>query len=224
MVKKYCVGLTEEEQEQEELGTLVSKGRAAACKQTHARVLLLSDDNQADGAMKDEEIARALKAGTAAVERVRRPVRGGGGLGGPGAQGATAAPPEEAGWFGAGPPVSSTGAGSDGFGLLSTAGRTGQLDPANATDGLVEREIVDSIRAGTVRRTLKKRTKAPVLQRGRLWLKVCWCLPSQGSAEFVCAMEDVLEVYHCRSDAFAITRQGRSAVPMSRTRHGLNQD
>ena len=72
MVKKYCVGLTEEEQEQEELGTLVSKGRAAACKQTHARVLLLSDDNQADGAMKDEEIARALKAGTAAVERVRR--------------------------------------------------------------------------------------------------------------------------------------------------------
>ena len=64
--------MTEEEQEQEELGTLVSKGRAAACKQTHARVLLLSDDNQADGAMKDEEIARALKAGTAAVERVRR--------------------------------------------------------------------------------------------------------------------------------------------------------
>ena len=72
MVKKYCVGLTEEEQEQEELGALVSKGRAAACKQTHARILLLSDDNQADGAMKDEEIARALKAGTAAVERVRR--------------------------------------------------------------------------------------------------------------------------------------------------------
>ena len=28
------------------------------------------------------------------------------------------------------------------------------------------------------------------------WLKECWCLPPQGSAEFVCAMEDVLEVYH----------------------------
>ena len=27
-------------------------------------------------------------------------------------------------------------------------------------------------------------------------LKECWCLPPQGSAEFVCAMEDVLEVYH----------------------------
>ena len=56
---------------------MVSKGRAAACKQTHARVLLLSDDNQADGAMKDEKTARALKAGTAAVERVRRCVEGG---------------------------------------------------------------------------------------------------------------------------------------------------
>ena len=73
MVKKYCVGLTEEEQEeQEELGAVVSKGRAAAYKQTHARILLLSDENQADGAMRDEEIARALRVGTATVERVRR--------------------------------------------------------------------------------------------------------------------------------------------------------
>ena len=70
MVKKYCVGLTDEEQE--ELGALVSKGRAAAYKQTHARILLLSDENQADGAMKDQEIARDLRVGTATVERVRR--------------------------------------------------------------------------------------------------------------------------------------------------------
>ena len=27
------------------------------------------------------------------------------------------------------------------------------------------------------------------------WLKECWCIPPQGNAEFVCAMEDVLEVY-----------------------------
>ena len=44
MVKKYRVGLTGEEQE--ELKSLVSKGRAAAYKQTHARILLLSDENQ----------------------------------------------------------------------------------------------------------------------------------------------------------------------------------
>ena len=70
MVKKYRVGLAGEEQE--ELQALVSKGRAAAYRQTHARILLLSDENQAEGAMQDEEIARALRVGTAMVERVRR--------------------------------------------------------------------------------------------------------------------------------------------------------
>ena len=71
MVKRYRVRLAEDEQQ--ELMSLVSKGRgAAAYKQTHARILLLSDENQADGAMKDEDIARALKVGTATVERVRR--------------------------------------------------------------------------------------------------------------------------------------------------------
>ena len=70
MVKKYRVELTVEEQE--ELKALVSRGRAAAYKQTHARILLLSDENQAEGPMMDQEIARALKVGTATVERVRR--------------------------------------------------------------------------------------------------------------------------------------------------------
>ena len=39
---------------------------------------------------------------------------------------------------------------------------------------------------------------APDAEKNELkpWLKECWCLPPQGSAEFVCAMEDVLEVYH----------------------------
>ena len=70
MVKKYRVELTVEEQE--ELKALVSRGRAAAYKQTHARILLLSDENQAEGPMMDQEIARSLQVGTATVERVRR--------------------------------------------------------------------------------------------------------------------------------------------------------
>ena len=44
MVKKYRVELTEGERG--ELKGLVSRGRAAAYKQTHARILLLSDENQ----------------------------------------------------------------------------------------------------------------------------------------------------------------------------------
>ena len=60
------------EEEQQELKGLVGRGRAVAYRQTHARILLLCDENQANGSMKDEEIARALKVGTATVERVRR--------------------------------------------------------------------------------------------------------------------------------------------------------
>ena len=70
MAKKYRVQLTGDEQE--ELKGLVSKGRTAAYRQTHARILLLCDENQAGGAMMDQDIARALKVGTATVERVRR--------------------------------------------------------------------------------------------------------------------------------------------------------
>ena len=84
-MKRYRARLSEEEQQG--LRSLVSKGRAAAYKQTHARILLLCDENQADGAMKDEEIARALKLGTATVERGAPPWRGGGPGSGPGAQG-----------------------------------------------------------------------------------------------------------------------------------------
>ena len=61
-------------------------------------------------------------------------------------------------------------------------------------DQLVEREMVDRINPETVRRCLKKPVQAPVLQRGRLWLKESWRIPPQANAEFVCAMEDVLEV------------------------------
>ena len=68
--KKYRVRLSAEEQE--ELKGIVSRGRAAAYKQTHARILLLVDEAQEGGAMKDEEIARVLRVGRATVERVRQ--------------------------------------------------------------------------------------------------------------------------------------------------------
>ena len=41
-------------------------------RQTHARILLLSDENQSESGMKDDEIARVLKVGSATVARVRR--------------------------------------------------------------------------------------------------------------------------------------------------------
>ena len=50
----------------------MSRGRAAAYRQTHARILLLSDEAQGWGAMKDEEIVQSLQIGSATVGRVRR--------------------------------------------------------------------------------------------------------------------------------------------------------
>lgn len=68
--KIYRVKLTT--QERQELKDLISKGRAAAHKQTHARVLLLSDENSVTGAKKDQEIVDALAISLRSVGRIRQ--------------------------------------------------------------------------------------------------------------------------------------------------------
>ena len=150
MAKKYRVQLTEEEQQ--ELMALVSRGRAAAYKQTHARILLLSDENQAGGAMKDEDIAQSLKVGSATVERVRRRCV---------EEGLAAA-------LGRKQQVNRRPKKLDGQGearLIALAcseppeGRISWTLQLLAGQ-LVEREIVASISTETVRRTLKKPTEA----------------------------------------------------------------
>ena len=143
MVKKYRVALKVEEQE--ELKALVSRGRAAAYKQTHARILLLSDENQAEGPMLDQEIARSLKVGTATVERVRRRCV---------EEGVAAA-------LGRKEQLNRRRKKLDEAHLIALAcspppeGRVSWTLQMLA-DGLVEREIVESISDETVRRTLKK--------------------------------------------------------------------
>ena len=68
--KKYRIRLTTGEQK--ELRALVSRGRTAAYKQTHARILLMSDESRPEGGMTDATISRALGVGMSTVERVRR--------------------------------------------------------------------------------------------------------------------------------------------------------
>ena len=144
--KKYRVRLSAEEQQ--ELKGLVSRGRAAAYKQTHARILLLSDESQGCGAMRDEEIARALRVGNATVERVRRRCV---------EEGVEAA-------LGRRQQVNRRPKKLDGQGearLTALAcsqppdGRAGWTLQLLA-DRLVQWEIVDSISTETVRQTLKK--------------------------------------------------------------------
>ena len=68
--KKYRIRLTTDEQK--ELKALVSRGRTAAYKQTHARILLTSDESRPDCGMTDADLSRALGVGLSMVERVRR--------------------------------------------------------------------------------------------------------------------------------------------------------
>ena len=68
--KKYRIRLTTDEQQ--ELKALVSRDRASAYKQSHARILLMSDEARNDGGMKDTDISSALGIGLSMVERIRR--------------------------------------------------------------------------------------------------------------------------------------------------------
>jgi hypothetical protein len=66
---KYGVTLTGEERV--DLEQLVSRGKAAARKLTHARILLLADDSQGDE-RSDDAIVAALGTSPRTVARVRR--------------------------------------------------------------------------------------------------------------------------------------------------------
>ena len=149
--KKYRVRLSEEERE--ELKGLVTRGRAAAYKQTHARILLLCDESQGKGAMRDEDIARSLQIGMATVGRVRqRCVE----------EGVEAA-------LGRKEQLKRREKRLDGAGeaqLIALA--CGEPPEGRASwtlkllaDRLVEREIVERISAETVRQTLKKTNSSP---------------------------------------------------------------
>lgn len=66
---KYRVNLTEEERA--ELEGLLGKGKTAARKLAHARLLLLADDSRGEP-RPDAEIASALSLGLRTVSRVRK--------------------------------------------------------------------------------------------------------------------------------------------------------
>ena len=70
MKKKYIVTLTDEERRM--LQEMLSRGKAAARKLTHARILLKADAADGGPDWKDETIAEGLEVGRATVERVRK--------------------------------------------------------------------------------------------------------------------------------------------------------
>jgi hypothetical protein len=69
MAKKYKVTLTPVEREQ--LGAMIAKGKAAARKLAHARILLQADEAAGGPARTDADVAAALDVSVRTVERVR---------------------------------------------------------------------------------------------------------------------------------------------------------
>ena len=70
MKKKYIVTLTQEERE--ELKAVISRGKGAARKLMHARILLKADAEEGGPGWDDDAIAEGLDVGRATVERVRK--------------------------------------------------------------------------------------------------------------------------------------------------------
>ncbi len=68
--KKYIVSLTVSERKF--LEQLTKKGKIAAYKMNHARILLKADINQKEGGWTDRQIGESLDIGHATIERVRQ--------------------------------------------------------------------------------------------------------------------------------------------------------
>ena len=69
-MKKYIVTLSEEERTF--LEGVITRGKASADKQSHARILLKVDQSAQGPQWTDERIAEALEIGHGTVQRVRR--------------------------------------------------------------------------------------------------------------------------------------------------------
>ena len=70
MKKKYIVTLMDEERQR--LQEMLSRGKAAARKLMHARIVLKADVSPGGPGWNDQAIAEAVEVGRATVERVRK--------------------------------------------------------------------------------------------------------------------------------------------------------
>ena len=196
MEKKYRIELSVEERQ--ELKAMVSRGRAAAYRQTHARILLLSDEAQGDGVMKDGDIARSLQVGRATVERVRRRCV---------EEGVEAA-------LGRREQLNRRQKKLDGQGearLVALACAEPPLGPGWLDAEVVGRPVGRTGDSGEH----QHRNGAADAEKNELkpWLKECWCIPPQGSAEFVCARVRMCDGRRAGGLSSPLWRQRSAGVP-----------
>ena len=179
-MKKYIITLTEEERTQ--LETMLAKGKAAVRKLTHARILLKADISPGSPRWTDARISEALEVDVSTVANVReRFVLEGFEVALQGHSTRNHRQRRIDGECEARLIAALCGPAPEGYARWSLR---------LLADKAVELEIIDEpISYETVRQALQANELKP-------WLKKEWCIPPKQSGEFVCHMEDILEVYH----------------------------
>jgi DDE superfamily endonuclease/Homeodomain-like domain len=183
MNKKYIVTLTAEERAA--LQELIAVGKRAARTLAHARILRKADVRAEEPAWEDAAISQAVAVRAATVQRVRQRVVE------EGLAVALRPRPQRQTRL---PLVDGTAEAH----LVTLACSTppegcGRWTLRLLAEQLVELAYVAHVSHETVRQVLTKNELQP-------WLKEEWCLPPQASGAFVCAMEDVREVYTLPDD------------------------
>jgi hypothetical protein len=178
-MKKYIITLTGEERTQ--LETMLAKGKAAARKLTHARILLKADSSPGSPSWTDARIGEALEVDVSTVANVReRFVLEGFEVALHGYSTRNHRQRRIDGECEARLIAALCGPAPEGYARWSLR---------LLADKAVELKIIDEPTSyETVRQVLQANELKP-------WLKKEWCIPPEQSGEFVCHMEDILEVY-----------------------------
>ena len=177
MTKKYIVTLTQEERE--ELSGIIKKGKNAA-KIRRAHILLGADASAEGKQMTDEAISKAYSVGIRTVERLReRFVLEGFEIALKGKPATDPKPRKIDGDVEAHLIVLNRSQAPDGY---------KQWSLRLLADKMVELEYIDDISHESVRQVLKKNELKP-------HKRLCWVIPPEQNADFVCQMEQVLDVY-----------------------------
>ena len=177
-MKKYIITLTDAERTY--LHRLITAGQAAARKLTRARILLKADSSPEGPAWTDAGISEALEVDLQTVANIRR---------------AFVEEGFEIAWQGHSTRNHRTRK-LDGeceahlIALLCQPAPVGHVrwTLRLLADRMVKLEYIDSVSHETVRQALSANELKP-------WQEEEWCIPPEQSGEFVCHMEDVLEVY-----------------------------
>jgi len=178
-MKKYSITLTADERKQ--LKAMIKSGKSAARKVAHARIMLKADSGPQGPAWTDGQISKALDITVRTVEKLRqRFVEEGFEVALSGKSTRNQQVRKLDGESEARLIAALCGPAPQGYARWSLRLLANKAVVLKITDAPISHE--------TIRKTLKANELKP-------WLKKEWCIPPERQAEFVCQMEEILDVY-----------------------------